>query len=74
MVEKIRPCMVVSGDKGVPGTFYGVYQQAKVVGESPFIGGHKAGQISYPVAVVEYDGMLHEVNVDRVHFFKGGGE
>lgn len=63
-----RKCYVVSGDKETTAKFYGVFQVAKVVGESPFIGGHSAGQIMEPVAVVEYDGQLHKVSLDQVHF------
>lgn len=59
MIEGTRKCYVYSGDKATLATFYGVYQVAKVVGESPFIGGHSAGQVMEPVAVVEYDGQLH---------------
>ena len=63
-----RKCYVVSGDKENPAKFYGVFQVAKVVGESPLIGGHSAGQIMEPVAVVEYNGQLHKVYLDQVHF------
>ena len=63
-----RNCYVVSGDKETPAKFYGVFQVAKVVGESPFIGGHSAGQVMEPVAVVEYNGQLHKAYLDKVHF------
>jgi hypothetical protein len=63
-----RKCYVVSGDKETPAKFYGVFQVAKVVGESPFIGGHSAGQVMEPVAVVEYNGQLHKAYLDQVHF------
>lgn len=63
-----RKCYVVSGDKETPAKFYGVFQVAKVVGESPLIGGHSAGQIMEPVAVVEYNGQLHKAYLDQVHF------
>ena len=68
IIEGPRKCYVTSGDKETPAKFYGVYQVAMVVGESPFIGGHSAGQIMDPVAVVEYDGQLHKVSLERVHF------
>lgn len=63
-----RKCYVVSGDKENPAKFYGVFQVAKVVGESPLIGGHSAGQVMEPVAVVEYNGQLHKTHLDQVHF------
>ena len=63
-----RKCYVVSGDKESPAKFYGVFQVAKVVGESPLIGGHSAGQVMEPVAVVEYNGQLHKAYLDQVHF------
>ncbi|WP_338214720.1 hypothetical protein [Lacticaseibacillus salsurivasis] len=68
MIEGTRKCYVYSGDKATPAKFYGVYQVAWVVGESPFIGGHSAGQVMDPVAVVEYEGQLHKASLDRVHF------
>lgn len=68
MIIGTRKCYVTSGDKETPAKFYGVYQVARVVGESPFIGGHSAGQIMDPVAVVEYEGQLHKDSLDRVHF------
>lgn len=68
MIEGTRKCYVYSGDKATLATFYGVYQVAKVVGESPLIGGHSAGQVMEPVAVVEYDGQLHKVYLEQVHF------
>lgn len=68
MIEGTRKCYVYSGDKATLATFYGVYQVAKVVGESPFIGGHSAGQVMEPVAVVEYDGQLHKAYLEQVHF------
>lgn len=68
MIEGTRKCYVYSGDKATLATFYGVYQVAKVVGESPLIGGHSAGQVMEPVAVVEYDGQLHKAYLEQVHF------
>lgn len=68
MIEGTRKCYVYSGDKATPATFYGVYQVAKVVGESPLIGGHSAGQVMEPIAVVEYDGQLHKAYLEQVHF------
>jgi hypothetical protein len=67
-MSKARKCYVVDGDKETPAKFYGVFQRAYVVPESPFTGGHSAGQIAYPVAVVEYSGGLHKVLVNKVHF------
>ncbi len=64
--EMTRKCYI--GDKETPAKFYGVFQVAKVVGESPLIGGHSAGQIMEPVAVVEYNGQLHKAYLDQVHF------
>ena len=68
MATETRNCYVYSGDTATPAKFYGIYQVAKVVGESPLIGGHSAGQVMEPVAVVEYDGRLHKAYLEQVHF------
>ena len=33
----------------------GIFQKSYMIGESYIIGGHKGGQIAYPVAVIEFD-------------------
>lgn len=42
---------------------------ANVVGASPMIGGHTAGQIKYTLAIVEYeDGTIDEVSPKSIKF------
>lgn len=67
-INMIRKCYVVSNDKKIPAKFYGVFQVAMVVSENPLISGRSTGQVMEPVAVVEYDGKLHKVYLDQVHF------
>lgn len=67
-----RPCMVTLGElkkkKQYEGTFHGIYQYSYTHGDSPMIGGYKAGTVAYPIAVVEIDGQLQEVRVNQVEF------
>lgn len=59
-------CKALINDEWVEAEFMGVFQTAWTHGESPLVGGHKAGQIAFPVAVVKYDGKLYELELKRV--------
>lgn len=50
----------------VKGYFYGVFQYAQPY--AALIQGEQSGQISYPVAVVEIDGKLQQIDLKRVSF------
>lgn len=67
-MTELRDCIFITGDERIPAKFHGIYQKAWTVGESLMIGGPSAGQIAKPIAVIEYDGRLHEVNVRSIDF------
>lgn len=48
--------------------FLGVFQRSEVIGESPMVGGHSGGQISYPVAIIVLDGEVKEVAPETLRF------
>ena len=50
--------------------FYGVFQKAYTYAGGMTIGSAPAGQVSYPVAVVDYGDGLKEVNVELVKELK----
>ena len=54
-----RPCLVTfSSEKQVKGTFMGLFQHSYTHGDSPLVGGFKAGTVAYPIAIVEINGKL----------------
>lgn len=61
-------CMANVDGKVIKGEFMGVFQHSHTHGDSPMIGGFKAGQISYPVAVVRSGSRLYQVELDNVRF------
>ncbi len=65
---QLKKCKVVINKKGelIEADFYGVFQKAWTHGDSPLIGGFKAGQIAHPVAVVDWGEGLKEVNIEDV--------
>lgn len=63
-----KDCYVKVKSELVEAEFIGVYQYSQPIGESIMVGGHKAGIVAYPVAVVKLDGKLKEVNVSAVTF------
>ena len=64
-----RPCLVTfSNKKRVQGTFMGLFQHSYTHGDSPIVGGFKAGTVAYPVAVVEINGKMQEVRVSQLEF------
>ncbi|WP_323708371.1 hypothetical protein P3U10_04420 [Mammaliicoccus sciuri] len=48
--------------------FLGVYQKAWTHGDSPVMGGYKAGQMAHPVAVIIFGNKLKEVRPEQVIF------
>lgn len=48
--------------------FIGVFQYSYTHGDSLMIGGCKAGQVSYPVAVVCFGGKLHQLKLNEIDF------
>ncbi len=61
-----KKCVVKINGKELSATFYGVFQKAWTHGESFVVGGYPAGQMAFPVAVVDYGEGLKEVGVDTV--------
>lgn len=49
--------------KGEKVLLHGIFQKSHMVGESLVAGGHKGGQVSFPIAVVEFidNGQVVEV-------------
>lgn len=69
-MNSTRPCAVkVDKNKSVQATFHRFCEHAYVVEPSPMIGGAPGGQISVPLAIVEYvDGTVHYVDPTQVTF------
>lgn len=63
-----RKCKVVINKQNemIEAELYGVFQRAYTHGESALVGGFSAGQVAYPVAVVDWGEGLTEVNVENV--------
>lgn len=61
-------CIALIGKEAKGSVFIGVFQHSHTHGDSPMIGGFKAGQISYPVAVVRSGSRLYQVELDNVRF------
>ena len=53
---------------GKLGYFHCFEQWANVIGESPLIGGHSAGQISQVYGIVEFEDGVKRVNPTRIKF------
>lgn len=52
MTETQEPCLAKIGKHWERADFIGVFQYSYTHGDSPMVGGYKAGKVSYPVAVV----------------------
>lgn len=65
---QLKKCKVVINKKGelIEADFYGVFQRAFTHAVSVLVGGYSAGQVAYPVAVVDWGEGLTEVNVENV--------
>lgn len=72
----MRRCKVVINEnkETKEAAFYGVFQKAMTHGDSLLVGGYKAGQIAYPVAVVDWGEGLREVYVYDVVEVMGKNE
>lgn len=63
-----EPCLAKIGKYWERADFIGVFQYSYTHGDSPMVGGYKAGQVSYPVAVVRFGGKLHQVGISNIDF------
>lgn len=63
-----EPCLAKIGKNWERADFIGIFQYSYTHGDSPMVGGYKAGQVSYPVAVVRFGGKLHQVDISNVDF------
>lgn len=63
-------CMANVNGKIINGEFVGVFQHSHTHGDSLMVGGIKAGQISYPVAVIRTEGRLYEVKLNEIRFLE----
>ena len=52
--------------KWVKVIFHGIFQRSKIIPPSMMIGGDEGGTISYPIAIIEDEKGLHEVEVWRI--------
>ena len=68
MAEAQEPCLAKIGKYWERSDFIGVFQYSYTHGDSPLAGGYKAGQVSYPVAVVRFGGKLHQLKLDEIDF------
>ena len=59
-------CTVIIEGLECEAVFYGVFQKAYTYAGGMSIGSAPAGQVSFPVAVVNYGDGLKEVSVDQV--------
>lgn len=67
-----RDCVVDCKDEKKLGYFHQWEQWSNVIGESPLIGGHSAGQISQVYGIVEFsDGSVKRVEPTSIKFVDG---
>lgn len=83
--NQLRPCVVTIPEKGRDyesavvreakkhnALFHCWHESFWTIGESPFVGGPSAGQMSALSGVVEYeDGTVHQVNAEWIQFIDG---
>ena len=64
----MKKCKVIINENKdtIEAVFYRVFQKATTHGNSLLVGGFKAGQMAYPVAVVDWGEGLREVDVADV--------
>ena len=69
-MNSTRPCIVrVDKNKSIQATFHSFCEHAYVIEPSPLVGGAPGGQISVPLAIVEYeDGTVHYADPTQVTF------
>lgn len=63
-------CTVIIEGLECEAVFYGVFQKAYTHAGGMSIGSAPAGQVSYPVAVVNYGDGLKEVSIEQVKEFE----
>lgn len=68
MTEKQEPCLAKIGEYWERADFIGVFQYSYTHGDSPFVNGYKAGQVSYPVAVVRFGGKMYQLKLNEIDF------
>lgn len=68
MKETQEPCLAKIGKYWERADFIGVFQHSYTHGDSLMVGGCKAGQVSYPVAVVRFGGKLYQLKLDEIDF------
>lgn len=68
MKEIQEDCLAKIGKYWERAYFIGVFQYSYTHGDSPMVGGYKAGQVSYPVAVVRFGGKLYQLKLDEIDF------
>ena len=60
---------LIEPEKDIKALFHCWNYRSELVAESPYCGGHPAGQISATFALVEYeDGTIHEVEPTQIRF------
>lgn len=72
--QKQESCLAKIGDDWEKAEFVGVYQYSFTHGDSMMFGGPKAGQVSYPVAVVRFGGKFHQLDISSIKFFEVSNE
>lgn len=77
MKETQEDCLAKIGKYWERAYFIGVFQysythgdspNSYTHGDSPMVGGYKAGQVSYPVAVCRFGGKLYQLKLDEIDF------
>lgn len=63
-----EPCLAKIGKYWEKADYIGVFQYSYTHGDSLMVGGFKAGQVSYPVAVVRFGGKLYQLKLDEIDF------
>lgn len=64
-----RPCMIMMSGKEQKALFHSWADRAELVGGSPLMGGHPAGQLRTTVGIVELeDGTVTEVYPNQIRF------
>lgn len=68
MKETQEDCLAKIGKNWERAYFIGVFQYSYTHGDSPMVGGYKAGQVQYPVAVCRSGGKLYQLKLDEIDF------
>ena len=65
-MKKCKYLYDISNEDWRNGIFLGIFQRSKIIEPSPLAGGHNGGVLQYPVAVIEDENGLLEIEVWRV--------